>query len=362
MPAVFGVGSLTENIKPSYRLPIVEYMQREPAQPVMIDLFAGLGGFRVGLERVGFKTVYGADFNPHAAEIYETNFGDKIFQDVSKIVPETLPDFNVLCGGFPCQPFSKAGKGLGFEDTRGTLFFDVARIIERKQPQVVFLENVKNLYTHDKGNTYETIQNTLKRLGYDVSSQILNANDYGLPQNRQRIIIVASKTVPFDFTQIPTTPHRSLTSVLETTIPHEWVNEAEYTLIPPNERKTQKTTGLKFVGYFNRQLRAGTNPNQINFSRVHRQPNRIYDATGTHPTLSSTETSGRYYIYTVKPDGTYGVRKLTLNEAYRLFGYPDTYKKVGSKTNQYARLGNSIAVPMVESVGKEILNQLFPYQ
>lgn len=327
-----------------------------------IDLFAGLGGFRLGLERNGFSCVHSSDNNKHAAEVYEVNFGESSFGDVTEIVPAELQEFDMLCGGFPCQPFSRAGRMLGFEDTRGTLFFDICRILLEKKPKVVFLENVRNLATHDGGNTLKTIVAALEDLGYAVSSQVLNAADFGVPQNRERILIVGVLDGPaFDFAQVPVQPRKAIKDILEVAPDDQfdWLDESEYTLLDESLVGTQKRSGLRFVGYRNKNFRvAGVIEGNIHHSRTHKQPNRIYSDLGTHPTLSAGEKSGRYFIHTQRQDGSYGVRKLTLVEGLKLFGYPDDYQLVGPVGERWARIGNSICVPMVEAVTKELCKQV----
>lgn len=327
-----------------------------------IDLFAGLGGFRIGLTRAGFECVYGSDFNKNAAAVYKANFGEDIHSDITQVDVDSIPDFNILAGGFPCQPFSAAGKKQGFGDTRGTLFFDICRIVKAKKPRVVFLENVKSLTTHDKGNTFTVIRESLEELGYSVSYAVLNAVDYGVPQSRERIVIVASREGEFDFSKVSTTPRRPLREFLDPEAPDDsvWLSEDDYVLLEPHQRKVQKT-GLIFAGYRKGNLRlSGVKENSSHLSRAHKQMNRIYDAEGSHPTLSSTESSGRYFILTDKPNGSKGVRKLSMDECYRIFGYPEDYVRVGRVSEQYNRIGNSIAVPMVEAVSHQIREQLFP--
>ena len=169
-------------------------------KPRFIDLFAGIGGFRLGFEQAGYECVFSSELDKDCQLVYQNNFGDKPFGDVTKIQTNDLPDFEVLLAGFPCQPFSISGRKKGFEDTRGTLFFEICRIIDAKKPQVVVLENVKHLIHHDQGNTFKTIIQTLEDLGYFVSHALLNSKDFGVPQNRERIIIVAVKgTTKFEF-------------------------------------------------------------------------------------------------------------------------------------------------------------------
>lgn len=148
-----------------------------------IDLFAGIGGIRLGFEKNGYKCIYSNEINDHACEMYEANFGVNPKGDITKLDPKTLPDFDVLVGGFPCQSFSICGKQKGFDDARGTLFFDICRILDEKKPMAFMLENVFNLVTHDKGNTFKVMQKSLNDLGYTISYKVLNARDFGVPQN-----------------------------------------------------------------------------------------------------------------------------------------------------------------------------------
>jgi len=167
-----------------------------------IDLFSGIGGFRLAFESVGAKCLFSADIDKHACSTYQANFGDYPLRDVSKIEAKEIPDFDILCAGFPCQPFSIAGERKGFCDTRGTLFFDIERIIEAKQPKAFILENVKGLTSHDKGKTLKVILETLeKKLDYKVFYKVLNSKHYGVPQNRERIYIIGfkDKRVEFEF-------------------------------------------------------------------------------------------------------------------------------------------------------------------
>lgn len=327
-----------------------------------IDLFAGVGGFRLGMEANHFECVYSADNNKHAVEMYTANFNDDSYNDVTLVEPETLPEFNVLCGGFPCQPFSAAGLKQGFNDARGTLFFDILRILKARKPEVVFLENVKSLTTHDKGKTFKIIITNLEQLGYTVSTAVLNAKDYGVAQSRERILIVGSLNGKhFDFTRVKKSKPVKIADMLDSGGDDKftWLKPDEYTLLDEKDRKVQPS-GLIFAGYLNKNRRVnGVRPDTGHLSRAHKQPNRIYSAEGVHPTLSAQETAGRYYVLTKRKDGSDGVRKLTIDEAYRLFGFPDSFKKVGAVSQQYARIGNSICVPMVKAVAKEIKNQLF---
>lgn len=155
-----------------------------------IDLFAGLGGFRIALESLGAKCVYSNEWDVAVQKVYAENFGDTPEGDITQVDENTIPNHDILCAGFPCQAFSISGKQRGFEDSRGTLFFDVARIVKTKKPKVVFMENVKNFATHDNGHTLEVVKGTMEELGYTFYQKVLNAVDYGVPQKRERIYMV----------------------------------------------------------------------------------------------------------------------------------------------------------------------------
>lgn len=319
-----------------------------------IDLFCGIGGIRLGMEKVGFHCVMSSDINEECQNTYYANFGEMPLGDIKEIDEKSVPDHNILCAGFPCQPFSISGKQKGFEDTRGTLFFEICRIIYEKKPAVVFLENVKHLVHHDKGKTLGIIISKLKELGYNVSWRVLNGADFGVPQNRERIIIIGSIKGKFNFDRIKTQPRGRLIDYLDIDGNFEYLSREEYTLL--DNPKQQPGSGLIFAGYRNKSIRkVGVRPGTEHLSRVHKQPNRIYSVYGIHPTLPSQETSGRYFILT--QDNR--VRKLTLDECWRIMGFPESYKKVSATGEQYKQLGNSVCVPMVAAVASEIKNQFF---
>lgn len=318
-----------------------------------IDLFAGIGGIRMGVENAGGKCVFSSEINPKAAKVYEKNFKENPLGDVTKINLNNLPNFDMLCAGFPCQPFSISGKKKGFEDTRGTLFFDICRIIDGKKPKVVFLENVKHLIHHDKGKTLKTILQTLENMGYKVVYRLLNAKDFGMPQNRERIIIIASKSKNFDFNLLLSIQKQAyLEDFLDTKGEFEVLDKTEYTLL---SKTTHQDSGLIFCGYRNKNIwKKGIRENTLHLSRVHRQPNRIYSVKGVHPTIPSQESSGRFFIYIPNDDM---VRKLTINECYRIMGFPEYFIKDESLAESYKQIGNSVCVPMIEAVVKEIIFQ-----
>lgn len=344
------------------------------AKITFIDLFAGIGGFHFALHEEGAKCVYASEWDASCRFSYEENFksiSPELFElkvsneassslfdysefsgDITKVNPKEIPDHDILCGGFPCQPFSISGHKKGFSDTRGTLFFNVMEIIKAKQPRVVILENVKHLIHHDKGNTLKVILKELEEAGYKASWKVLNAKDYGVAQNRERIIVIASKHKYFDFSKIEKVKHKVIKDILDIDGDFEYLEEDHYTILPETLWKTQPS-GLIFCGYRNKAIRkAGTRPNTEHLSRVHKQPNRIYHINGTHPTLPSQESSGRFWIY----DGE-RVRKLTIDECYRLQGFPGNFVKSKKLASAYNQIGNAVAVPMIEAVYKQIKEQ-----
>jgi len=318
-----------------------------------IDLFAGIGGFRIGFEKAeGFKCVFSSEIEENCRETYKENFGEYPAGDIRKLSAKDIPDHDVLLAGFPCQPFSISGKLQGFEDTRGTLFYDILRIAEAKSPKVIVLENVKHLMYHDKGKTLRTILKHLGELGYKISWKVLNASDFEVPQNRERIFIVAAKGKSFDFTLLKKRKGRTIKDILDSKGNFEFLKRKDYTIIAPQVRQK---SGLIFAGYRNKKIRiAGVRPNTEHLSRVHKQPNRIYSSDGIHPTLPSQESAGRFFIL---HNGR--VRKLTFNEARKLMGFHDSFKWVSSNGEKYKQIGNAICVPLVEELAHQIKKQLF---
>lgn len=322
-----------------------------------IDLFAGIGGFRLGLESIGAKCVFSSEIDEHAISMYEANFHENSKCDITTLDPSTIPDFDILCAGFPCQAFSISGKQKGFEDaTRGTLFFDICRILSEKKPPYFILENVKNLETHDKGNTLYVMLRELNDLGYSVSYKVLNAKDFGVPQNRERIILVGNRNGRiFDFDKVKTNPVHDMRNFLDVTGDFEYLAPEEYTLIAKEHIKRQSRSGLMFVGYRNKKMRTiGVRRGTEHLSRVHKQPNRIYSSDGIHPTIASQEQSGRYWIL-----HAHKVRKLTIDECYKFMGFPTNFKKIGMRSKLYERIGNSVCVPMVASIAESLKEQFY---
>lgn len=317
------------------------------------DIFAGIGGFRIALEQAGLKCLYSCEISEECRQVYAKNFGEVPETDISEVDFEKIPNINIITAGFPCQPFSICGKRKGFADKRGTIFFYICELIKIKQPEVVILENVKHLLHVEKGANFRVMIKALESLNYFVNYQILNAKDFGLPQNRERVFIVASKYKPFDFSQIEQDRGvRILKDFLCEIGNFEYLDPSEYTLI---ENPKKQDSGLIFVGYRNKSIwKTGIRPNTKHLSRVHRQPNRIYSVEGVHPTLPSQESSGRFFIYLPEEDR---VRKLTIQECYRIMGFPEDFQRSQSLSESYKQIGNSVATPVVYKLVKAILKQ-----
>ena len=322
-----------------------------------IDLFCGIGGFRIGFERNGFECIFSSDFDQKVREVYKDNFNEEPFGDITQVVANEIPDFDVLTAGFPCQPFSISGLKKGFGDTRGTLFFDICRIIEEKKPKVVVLENVKHLIHHDKRRTINVILSNLKDLGYNVNYKVLNAKDFGLPQNRERIFIVGSLNGTFEFDLMEKKQSKPLRHFLESNSnsDFEFLNNDEFTILDQDLVNNNKQSGLIFIGYRNKNgFKKGVRPGTIHLNRAHRQPNRIYDIDGYHPTLPSQEPSGRFFVF---DKITKKVRKLTIKECYKIMGFPENFRLSDSLATCYKQIGNSVAVNITDELSKQLVKQ-----
>lgn len=305
-----------------------------------IDLFAGLGGFRLALESLGSQCVFSSEWDVNAQDVYESNFGERPSGDITNIHESSVPDHDILCAGFPCQAFSISGKKLGFEDSRGTLFFDVARIVKHKRPKVVFLENVKNFASHDGGNTLKVVRNTLEDLGYTFNAKVLNAADYGIPQARERIYIVAIRNdaivSPFSFPK-----KKKLTTFVEDILLE---NEETVQDLYVDRPDLQISTTAE-VQNSNRPIRLGI----VNKGG---QGERIYSPKGVAVTLSAygggafAKTGG--YLVNGK------VRKLHPRECARLMGFPEDYLLSTSSNQSYRQFGNSVVVDVLQLVAIQI--------
>lgn len=327
-----------------------------------IDLFCGIGGFHQALTNIipTSKCVLSSDIDENARKTYEANHNLKPLGDIKKIEIATIPQFNLICGGFPCQAFSIAQwkDKKAFDDPRGTLFFEILKVIDIHKPKCILLENVANLTKINKGNVLQTILNTLKTRGYKVSYQLLSPHQFEIPQNRERVYIVATaSTNEFSFKALADKKSIcKLADILDTDVPEDhYIDPVKYVILDAKHIKKQPKSGLKFCGYMKGELRkVGAKENTEHLSRVHKQLMRIYSSDGTHPTLAASETSGRYHIY---EESSKRVRRLTLNECYKLMAYPTSFAKSANKGVAYKQIGNSVCVRVIEEIIKEMVTQ-----
>lgn len=317
-----------------------------------IDLFAGIGGIRLGFEQTKrVKNVFSAEIDKYACLTYKENFGSDPYCDVTSIQDEEidkLPDFDILLAGFPCQAFSIAGKRGGFDDTRGTLFFDVARILKEKQPKAFLLENVKGLTNHDKGRTFKTILNTLRQdLGYTVYHQILNSKDYGVPQKRERIYIVGfKKNIHFTFPQ-KSTKSKYIKDILESdAVSSKYYLSNTYLETLKNHRARHEEKGNGF-GY--EIIGHNEIANTLVVGGMGKERNLIFDdrLKDFTPKTNIKGEINREFI-----------RKMTPREWARVQGYPDNFKIPVSDAQAYKQFGNSVSVPVIYAIAKQIINRL----
>lgn len=305
-----------------------------------IDLFAGLGGFRIALESMGAKCVYSNEWDEPVQKVYLENFGDTPEGDITKVDETTIPDHDILCAGFPCQAFSISGKQRGFEDSRGTLFFDVARIVKAKKPKIVFMENVKNFATHDGGKTLAVVKATMEELGYDFNQKVLNAVDYGVPQKRERIYMVCfRKDLHVDSFRYPK-PFELSRHVEDFLLKDENLVEKLYVDRPDTYFNDNDDTK-----YSNKSIRLGI----VNKGG---QGERIYSTKGIAITLSAYgggvfAKTGGYLI-----NGR--TRKLHPRECARIMGYPDSYKICKSANQAYKQFGNSVVIDVLQLIAIQI--------
>ncbi|MFT2112355.1 DNA cytosine methyltransferase [Marinomonas sp. 2405UD68-3] len=319
-----------------------------------IDLFAGIGGFRLALQNIGGNCIFSSEWDIYSKKTYKANFGKLPFGDIT--LPETksaIPkSFDVLCAGFPCQAFSIAGKRGGFEDTRGTLFFDVAEIIKKHKPKAFLLENVKGLINHDKGKTLSTILNVLREdLDYFVPEpKIINAKDFGVPQNRERIFIVGfRKDLNINSFKYPEPLELSscVGDILEKKeVSVKYYLSTQYLSTLVNHKKRHEDKGNGF-GY--QILDHNSIANAVVCGGMGRERNLVLDHKLTN-FIPVTKIKGEV--------NREGIRKMTPREWARLQGFPDAYEIVVSDAQAYKQFGNSIAVPAIQATAQEILNLL----
>ena len=295
-----------------------------------IDLFAGIGGIRLGFEAYGCRNVFSSEWDKYAQKMYEANFHEKPFGDINDINPEDIPDHDILLAGFPCQPFSIAGKGLGFADTRGTLFFNIEAILKAKQPEAFLLENVKRLTTHDNGNTFAVILDRLNKLGYTVYHKVFNSLDFGVPQNRERIYIVGFRSpIQFKFPK-PLGYFKPLSEILE---------------------KDEDIPTSYFLSEAMRQKRLSA------LKSIPPRPSIWHENIGGNisplPYSCALRAGGSYNYLVVN-----GERRLTSREMLRLQGFPDSFV-INIPYSQARKVaGNSVSVPVIYAIAGEMIKAL----
>lgn len=304
----------------------------------VVDLFAGIGGIRLGFEQASnhqIECVFTSEWDKFSAETYRANFGnEKIHGDITQISTKDIPNHDILLAGFPCQPFSQAGLKKGFSDTRGTLFFDIERILKEKKPQAFLLENVKQLRGHDKGRTLTVILEHLRNIGYqNVQYEVLKARDFGLPQNRERIYIVGflDNNILFDFPQPSNEPIR-VGDVLQSYV------DDKYTIsdkLWAGHQRRKKENKLKGKGFGYGMVSKDSEYTNTISARYYKDGSEILvEQTGKNP------------------------RKITPREAARLQGFPDSFQIPVSDTQAYRQFGNSVPVNVIEAIARQMLQHI----
>jgi len=379
-----------------------------------VSLFSGIGGFESALNRLGGNCVLPSEIDKFANQSYEALYGEPTAGDITAITAENVPDHDVLVGGFPCQAFSVAGKRLGFDDTRGTLFFEVARLAKTKQPRAILLENVKGLVGHDGGKTLEVIVSTLNDIGYHVDFNVLNSKYFGVPQNRERIFIVAlrddlansspwiiegtnvvakgkrrisgyadTKTFNFDWPEQTEVTTR-LRDVLESTVDEKYYLSEEKTaklvaqledtqlseevkIIQQNQQRKQFVkgeVGTLHASMTNNQAPKVLEPQMLGYIDLkgHDAIKRVYSAEGVSPTLT-TMGGGHREPKIAEHTTRYRIRKLTPLECWRLQGFTDEQHQTAvtaglSDSQRYKQAGNAVTVNVIQAIGERLLTYI----
>lgn len=311
-----------------------------------IDLFSGIGGIRLAFENVGCECIMSSEIDKYACNTYFDNFNEYPMGDIKMIESSIIPDFDILAAGFPCQPFSLAGLRRGFEDSRGTLFFDIARIIKDKQPKAFLLENVAGIVNHDKGNTLNVIEDILKELGYNIEWRLMNAKEYGVPQNRNRWYCVGfrgdlnikfgTKREEFNF------PEKSELIFKLSDIIIQPVNDS-YTISAVAEKNILSRLDSKLSSSENMLIAYDIRP-----SRCHFRSDNI------SPCLTAKMGTGGNNVPVIVSEK----RKLTEEECLRLMGFPESFVIEKNTSQSYKQIGNSVVVPVVELLAREIVRLL----
>jgi len=318
---------------------ILTPITQKPKTLKAIDLFAGIGGIRYGFEQAFKKNisfVFSSEIDTHAQKTYAQNFGEIPYGDITKVEEREIPPHDIILAGFPCQAFSIAGYRKGFEDTRGTLFFDVVRIAKYHQPKVLFLENVKGFVGHDKGRTFQVVKATLEEIGYRVFSQVLNSKDYGVAQNRERIYIVAflDHDIEFNFpSSQPSTP--TIKKFLESDVEENFY----YNNKPLYPRIKDDVVRTDTIYQWRRQY-------------VRENKNNLC------PTLTANMGTGGHNVPIIRDHK--GIRKLTPRECANFQGFGETFQfpKGLALSHQYKQIGNSVTINVINAIAKKIRDVL----
>ncbi|MBT3465439.1 DNA (cytosine-5-)-methyltransferase [archaeon] len=316
-----------------------------------IDLFCGIGGFRIAFESVGANCVFSSDIDKYACETYKNNFDEFPLSDITKINEKEIPNFDILCAGFPCQPFSIGGLRKGFQDTRGTLFFDIERIIKEKRPKAFILENVKGLVNHDKSKTLNVIINKLANrvngnenlnkfkdcLNYDVHFKVINSKKFGVPQNRERIYIIGfDKQTDFKF---PTgNKEKKLTEVIDYSLESNTISPILESNIETHLKNHKKYSEVKDLEYL--------------LAYEVRKSRSTFRFDNLSPTLTAKMGTGGNNV----PVLVNQKRKLSTDECLEIQGYPKNFKMRPNYSQSYKQIGNSVSVPVIKALAREIIN------
>lgn len=305
-----------------------------------IDLFCGLGGFRIAFEKMGGECVFSSDIDEPVQKTYEMNFGEKPHGDITKIDAKNIPDHDILCAGFPCQPFSTAGRRLGFEESRGTLFFEVARILKEKQPIGFVLENVKGLTNHDGGNTLDVIINTIHEIGYDCKYEVLNAKNYNVPQNRERWYCVGVRKDSGININDFVFPQNEELRIKLCDIIEQGIDRTDYANTEACERNVKKFVELKKVDVTPYTLAYDIRPSRCHFVK----------GDISNCLTAKMGTGGSNVAVVIAQN-----RKLTERECLRLMGFPGEYR-IGKGYQAYKQIGNSVVVPVICKLAEELVH------
>lgn len=306
-------------------------MQTKDSKLTAIDLFAGIGGLRLGFEKAGFKIIYSNDSDKHCCTTYQANFGDIDSRDIREVNIDEIPRPDVLLAGFPCQPFSMIGKRLGLEDARGTLFFEIVKILSVKQPRAFVLENVRHLLKHDGGRTFERMKESLAWAGYKVFWQILDSQNFGVAQHRERLYMVGFKNNRVEF-EFPSPNKRVLLrNILESEADESFYLSEKYYRGLLQHKRRHRANGSGFGC-------------------------EILDPDGVSNTLVSGNMGRERNLIRDIPvkKNRWGVRKLTVRECARLQGFPNSFYLPVPMTAAYKQLGNAVTVPVAQAVARKV--------